>query len=76
VPIPKILVKEKYIDLFSGNSVSKIYNIYKLNMCITSINILTLICIEVKKSSGYNPIVKVPKIKGKKISISRLLISI
>ena len=76
LPIPKILVKEKWIDLFSGSSVSKIYNIYRLKICIISTNIFTLICIEVRKNSGYNPINIVPKISGKKINISRLLMSI
>lgn len=44
-------------------------------MCVNSTNILTLICIELKKIPGYSPIVMVPKINGKKINASRLLMS-
>lgn len=75
-PIPKILVKEKKIGLFSSSSVSKIYIIYNLQICVISTNILTLICIEFKKTSGYKPITNVPIINGKKANASRLLISI
>ena len=74
-PIPKILVKEKKIGLFSSSSVSKINIIYNLQICVISTNILTLICIEFKKTSGYKPITNVPTINGKKVNASRLLIS-
>ena len=38
----------------SNSSVSKIYTIYKLQICVISINIFTLICIEFKKISENN----------------------
>ena len=45
-------------------------------MRIISTNILTLMCIEFKKISGYNPIAIVPEISGKNINVSRRLRSI